>query len=90
VSEIKDYSITDFGTWLHDFGSSMILRMWHKNNLESDCQHIRIKTAMEIPNDILLEIGFLNSDGDGTSAETYTEFVRLSEVKFAWCKSDQI
>jgi hypothetical protein len=78
--------LTDFGTWLHDFGDREY-RLWYRDeNANDEASHVRIINAIEVPGDILLELRFNPWDDD--TGKEYREFELLSKVKLAYSKSD--
>lgn len=86
----KNYNIIDFGTWLRDFGYGKIFRMWNRTEIDQEglvagtC--VSIINAIEVPNDILLE---LVCDPWEESAKKNRIYEPLSKIQLAYFEKDQ-
>ena len=96
--------MTDFETWLHDYGDR-IYRYWiykrmftpeevEKKYIDqscyecAECSYGIIKEAIELPDGDIL-LGFIDPATKGTRVEGYINYFKLSEINLVFDPNDQ-
>ena len=95
--------MTDFETWLHDYGDR-VYRYWVYKRmftpLEQEqkyvdqccyeyetCSYGVVKEAIELPDGDIL-LGFIDPNDEGTCVEGYINYHKLSEIHLVFCPLD--
>lgn len=85
--------MTDFQTWLLDYGYDRLFRVWiyhpEENYRDEECNYVFIKEAIELPDgDILLGLHFIFSCEDFDNENPDIEYHKLSETFLAYYPND--
>lgn len=85
--------MTDFQTWLLDYGYDRLFRIWihhpGENYWEEECDYVFIKEAIELPDgDILLGFHFILDADDLDDENPHIEYWKLSQLQLAYYPDD--